>query len=78
MKDEWKAAIKSGHSSLHIMDKFTLSMQIERYSTVTPTGASLICLLNLCKLHSYLSDRECYILISYNYINYLATYIYNY
>ena len=35
VEDNWKAAIKSGYSSLHIMDKFTLSVQIQRL--VTPT-----------------------------------------
>ena len=29
--DGWKDAVKSGHSSLHLLDKFTLSFQIQRY-----------------------------------------------
>ena len=33
VQDDWKAAIKSGCSSLHIMDKFTLSVQIQRLAT---------------------------------------------
>lgn len=30
VEDGWKMAIKTGHSPLHVMDKFTLSVQIER------------------------------------------------
>ena len=29
--DQWKDAVKSGHSPLHLLDKFTLLFQIQRY-----------------------------------------------
>ena len=27
---EWRAAVKSGHSDLHLLDKFSLSVRIQR------------------------------------------------
>ena len=32
-EDTWKDAIRSGHSPLHLLDKFTLSFQIQRYKS---------------------------------------------
>ena len=60
IKDNWKHAYLKGNSSLHVLDKFSISLQLERrvLFTTDPNWPSLVITGNLPKLVMHINEDK--------------------
>ena len=58
--EDWRQAVKNGRSQLHLLDKFTLSVRIQRMLTFSPEGleANLSLAASLPSLNFHVDEQK--------------------